>query len=116
MVAAIEYAANFYDAWFTNPITVNIAVGYGEINGVPLGTSDLLMGAADARFNYVQTSYSALKPILAAQDGGAVLPSADPTGGAGVYVPDAEAKALGIMSGTATGIDGYIGFNSEPGY
>ena len=25
MVTAIEYAANFYDAWFTNPITVNIA-------------------------------------------------------------------------------------------
>ena len=36
MVAAIEYAASFYDAWFTNPITVNIAVGYGEIGGVTL--------------------------------------------------------------------------------
>ena len=109
MVAAIKYAASFYDAWFTNPITVNIEVGYGELNGMPLDT----LGDAnqDGRFNYVQVSYDTLKPIVAAHDGGAVLPSTDPTGGTGVYVPDAEAKALGIISGTATGIDGYVGFN-----
>ena len=71
---------------------------------------------AEGRFNYVQVSYGALRPILSAQDGGAVLPSTDPTGGAGVYVPDAEAKALGLISGTANGIDGYIGFISEPYY
>ena len=68
------------------------------------------------RFNYVQVSYDALRPILSAQDGGAVLPSTDPTGGAGVYVPDAEAKALGLISGTSTAVDGYIGFLSEPYY
>ena len=112
MVTAIEYAASFYDAWFTNPITVNIAVGYGEIGGVTLASNE----GAEGRFNYVQVSYGALQPILSAQDGGAVLPSTDPTGGAGVYVPDAEAKALGLISGTSTAVDGYIGFLSEPYY
>ena len=75
-----------------------------------------LDGGADGRFNYVQVSYNSLRPTLSAQDGGAVLPSTDPTGGAGVYVPDAEAKALGLISGTSTAIDGYIGFLSEPYY
>jgi hypothetical protein len=109
MVAAIKYAASFYDAWLSNPITVNISVGYGEINGTPLG--GLGDGNQDARLNYVRVSYDTLKPILAAHDGGAVLPSTDPTGGTGVVVPDTEAKALGIISGTASGIDGYVGFN-----
>src|ERR1700730_2832526 len=84
MVAAIEYAASVFDAWLTNPITVNIEVGYGEINGVPL--APLGDGNQDVRFNYVQVSYSTLKPILAAHDGGAFLSSTDPTGGTGIYV------------------------------
>src|SRR3954453_20586085 len=93
MVTALKYAANYFDSWLTDPITVNIEVGYGEINGIPLDSQPLIFdGAADGRFNYVQTSYSALKPKLAAHDGGAVLPSTDPTGGAGVYVPNAIAK------------------------
>ena len=32
-IADIEYAATFYDAWFTNPITVNLEVGFNEIDG-----------------------------------------------------------------------------------
>jgi hypothetical protein len=112
MVAAIEYAANFYDTWFTNPITVNIDVGDGEIGGVTLAPNE----GAEGRFNYIQVSYGALQPLLSAQDGGAVLPSTDPTGGAGVDVSDAEAKALGLISGTSTAVDGYIGFLSSPSY
>ena len=112
MRATIKYAARFYDAWFTNPITVNIAIGYNEIDGSHLDRHE----GAEGRFNYVQSSYAAIEPTLAAQDGGATLPGSDPTGGAGVSVPDAEAKALGLLSPTDPGIDGYAGFRYEPYY
>ena len=50
MVTAIEYAANFYDAWFTNPITVNIAVGYGEVGGVTLASNRAARKAVSTMF------------------------------------------------------------------
>jgi hypothetical protein len=112
MVPAIKYAAHFYDQWLTNPIDVKIRVGFNEIDGARLGRN----AGAEGRFNYVQSSYDALQPTLAAQDGGAVLPTSDPTGGAGVYVPDAEAKALGLLPADGVGVDGYIGFRYESYY
>jgi hypothetical protein len=112
MRATIRYAARFYDAWFTNPITVNLAIGFNEIGGDHLDRHE----GAEGRFDYVQSSYDALEPALAAQDGGAALPAADPTDGAGVYVPDAEAKALGLLRPRDAGVDGYAGFRYEPYY
>ena len=112
MVPAIRFAAHFYDDWFTNPIDVKLRVGFDEIDGVHLDRAE----GAEGRFNYVQSSYQALQPTLAAQDGGAALPASDPTGGAGVYVPDAEAKALGLLLASGKEVDGYIGFRYEPYY
>ena len=34
--AAMNYVVNFFDTVFTNPVTINIAVGWGEIAGQPL--------------------------------------------------------------------------------
>lgn len=35
-VSAVNYVVDYYDKLFTNPITMNIAVGYGEILGTPV--------------------------------------------------------------------------------
>jgi hypothetical protein len=40
-VAAVNYVVNYFDSVFSNPVTVNINVGYGEIAGVALGSGAL---------------------------------------------------------------------------
>ena len=30
-VAAVDYVTNYFDSLFTNPVTIHIDVGYGEI-------------------------------------------------------------------------------------
>src|SRR5271166_5792003 len=40
-VAAVNYVVNYYESVFTNPVTVNIDVGYGEIDGQSLGSGAL---------------------------------------------------------------------------
>ena len=40
-VAAVDYVAGYFDSLFTNPVTINIDVGYGEIDGSPLARGDL---------------------------------------------------------------------------
>ena len=34
---AVNYVVNLYDSLFTNPITINIDVGWGEVDGQTLG-------------------------------------------------------------------------------
>ena len=40
-VTAVNYVVNYFDQLFTNPVTVNIAVGYGEIDGFTLASNAL---------------------------------------------------------------------------
>ena len=40
-VSAVNYVVNYFDQLFTNPVTVNIAVGYGEIDGYTLASNAL---------------------------------------------------------------------------
>jgi hypothetical protein len=39
--AAINYVVNYFDTLFTNPVTININVGWGEVNGQTLGSGAL---------------------------------------------------------------------------
>src|ERR1700741_3934595 len=41
----MQAAANVLDAAFDDNITVNISVGYGELNGVPLGGQNISTGS-----------------------------------------------------------------------
>ena len=79
-VAAVNYVVNYFDSVFTNAVTVNIHVAYGEIAGQRLG--------AGARETYIDSySYSqvvgALKsnePSAAQQHQEAVAPTTIPNG------------------------------------
>jgi hypothetical protein len=116
---AFNAVAAQFEAAITNPITVNVQVSVGTINGT---TQTLPSGNDSGSYaNGVQmgttaaASFAATKTALA--NTGATLPATDPTGGNHFYyIPQAEFKALGLSpSGypTMNELDGYIGFNSN---
>jgi len=115
-VASINAVVQFLDSHFNNPVTINIDVGYGEIDGQPLAPGAL--GESETFLN--EYSYSALRTALIANATSpdqisAVnsLPATDPTpGGVGNYwTSTAEAKAIGL-SGPSNATDGFIGFST----
>jgi FG-GAP-like repeat/FG-GAP repeat len=97
---------------FTDPVTVNISVGYGEVNGQSLG------GALGESLTFLNSyAYSALRNALAADaktadDSSAVasLPATAPVAGT-FWVARAEAKALGLIGASAS-TDGFVGFSN----
>jgi hypothetical protein len=108
--------ANYYASQFTDPVTVNLTVGFGEVGGSALPSNAL--GASST--NLLSTSYKTLVSALTADatssaDHSAVasLAAKDPTGFGFYWVSTAEGKSLGLYSGT--GADGSIGFSSAAG-
>jgi hypothetical protein len=115
-VAAIDYVVEYFDHLFTDAITINIDVGYGEVNGQPLGS-----GALGESITFLNSyNYSTLRGALAgdaksADDATAVasLPGSDPISSTHTYwVSTAEQKALGLLAANSAAIDGYVGFSS----
>jgi hypothetical protein len=112
---AIDAAVQYLESQFTDPVTINITIGYGSVNGTPLGANAL----GQSLFGLNQYSYSQVKAALVA-DGKtgddstalASLPLNDPAPNGGNYwVSTAEAKALGLIANNAS-TDGYVGFSS----
>jgi hypothetical protein len=107
---AINYVINYFDTLFINPVTININVGWGEVNGQPLS------GALGQSFsNLASTTYTQITNALVDNSAAANLPASDPTNGGPFWIPIADAKALGFPSANSTGIDGSVGFDSAPG-
>src|SRR5262249_50030078 len=115
VVAAV---VQFFETEFTNPITINLHVGYGEIQGMPLFPGAL--GESVPLLYFIPSSYFLVRAALLAHatssdDMTAVgtLPNAI-LSGINVLVPRPEATALGLISST-TPIDAWVGFsNSAP--
>jgi autotransporter passenger strand-loop-strand repeat protein len=115
---AMTTVANELGSLFTNSVTINLEVGWGEYGGQTLQTGAL----AQNQPNQLYESYSTLKSALVntANASGdtaqlaavSTLPSTDPTGGGGFAITNGEAKALGLLSGNAPGVDGYVGFST----
>jgi len=112
--SAVMKAVQYLEGQFCNPVTINIAVGYGEC-----GSNALDSGAIGQNRTYLnQVAYSSLVSALeshattaADQNAVAALPASNPTGGT-FWATTAEQKALGLRSGTNTALDGYVGFSS----
>lgn len=109
-VSAIDYVVNLFDGLFPNNVTINIDVGYGEINGQPLGSNAL--GESEAS-QYVSASYASVKSALQAEGapGAASLPASSPIA-SNLLISQAEAKALGLYPNNGS-LDGWIGFSSS---
>jgi hypothetical protein len=115
--ACAEGVAKFYEAQFTNPITLTWDLGWGEVDG----SSIPAFGGAESISNYTtnEYSYAQIRAAFAAHDvtadeasALASLPTTDPTHGGMFQMTTAEAKALGFDTQT-TGIDGWSGLDSS---
>jgi len=114
-VSAIGSVIQWFQSHFNDAVTVNIDVGYGEVNGQSLGT-----GALGESLTYLSSySYSALKNALTADattsnDKTAVgtLPATSPAPHGGTFwISTAEQKAVKLL-GPSSNLDGYVGFSS----
>jgi hypothetical protein len=109
IIAAVLYLESI----FTDPVTININVGYGEVAGQPLSSTDI--GENVSYFRSV--SYSTLRAAVAehattATDASvfASLPVNSPINGATYWVSNAQAKALGLIPADGTELDASVGF------
>jgi hypothetical protein len=113
--AAINYVVNFFESIFTNPITINIDVGFGEVDGLSLPANALGASIINAASSYTYTQIRSALVAGATLGTGATLPVSDLTHGGNLDIGRADAKALGLLSGNSTTIDGWVGFSSIPG-
>ena len=113
--SVVESVVQFYESEFSNPVTLNINVGWGEVGGSPLGSSDL--GESESflePFSYSQI-VSALTQNASSSAQVSAVNSLPSSGNGSYYLTLAEATALGLATGTAT-LDGDVGFNSSYSY
>src|ERR1700722_10527674 len=111
---AMNRVVAYLDAEFTNNVTLDLHVGYGELDGAPIGAG---FQAQNKPANYNAFSYTTVRQDLinAAtstddQTSTQNLPTVDPIGGSqDWWVDDLQQRALGIGSGDAVG---YLGIES----
>jgi hypothetical protein len=114
--AGLAAAVSYFQGLFSSNETVTLQVGYGEVGGTAIG-GGILGEAGPSRGAYV--TYDQYKAAFASHatsaDQLSVLANmgADPTHGGTIYVASAEAKALGLMSASDTGVDGVMGFAAD---
>ncbi|MBV8132430.1 MAG: NF038122 family metalloprotease [Alphaproteobacteria bacterium] len=117
---AFQDAINLYQTTYTDPITININVGWGEIDGNPLNPGNLGQSRTNqpGNFTYSQVRGALISDAKSAADFQAIstLGVTDPTGGRAFRMSDAEAKALGLRAANAPGIDGWVGFSNTASY
>jgi hypothetical protein len=113
----VAAAVQFFETEFTNPITINLHVGYGEVQGLPLSPGNLGSSLVTSIFS----SYSAVRGAFVAHatssdDMTAVgtLPNTI-LSGINVLVAPPEAAALGLIPST-TPIDAYVGFGNSANF
>ncbi len=110
-VTAMDYAASQLGALITDPVTVSIAVSW---NDAVFGEGGPNMG----QYSYatVAAALQAHASTPAGIEAAANLPAVDPTGTGLLWVSDAQAEALGLMTGSAgPGQDGAVTFGSAGG-
>jgi hypothetical protein len=112
---AIQAAANVLDATFTDNITVNISVGYGEIDG----QSESSTGASAGPSNGVFDSYSQVRTWLVqhassdVQSGVSVMPTGSSIQGQSqVVVWRAQERLMGQVPASDSVLDGSAGFGT----
>ena len=113
--SAVTAGIQYLESQFTDPITININVGWGEVGGSSLDPGGLLGESLTYLSSY---TYTQIRNALAADaktsdDASAVasLPTNAPVSGT-FWLSTAQAKAVGLM-GASVATDGYVGFSSS---
>lgn len=116
---AIQSAANILSSVISDPISVNIRIGYGD---VPFFGDALTNGEAEGGpQNVVAESYSALRSQLInhastvqVSEAANALPNSSTLNGEGTFdVAFAEARALGLAPASSRAVDGDVGFATD---
>jgi hypothetical protein len=117
---AVDAAVQFFDATISSQITINIAVGFGEVDGQAMTAGEVGASFAPSGFalNYSEMRNALGSAATSPDDMAAMqaLPFTDPTGGGDFYVTSAQAKALGFLAPDLSSIDGYIGLSSTASF
>jgi hypothetical protein len=117
---AFNDVIQFFEASFRDPITINLRVGWGTINGFPLDPGALGESSSMQQqfFTYDQIKSALIGDAKSADDITSIahLPATDPTGGAHFTLTNAQAKALGLLGANLKGLDGAVGFDSSAAY
>ena len=106
--SAVNYVSSLYSGLFSNTATLNFKID--QNTGVALTSNDPIQQLSN---------FSQITTALAADGSGVFLPQTDPTTGQGLggwVMNTAEAKALGIFSGSPTASDGTMTFNPNQSY
>ncbi len=117
--AAVNKAAQFLQSTYSNPITVNIQIGWGEI----LGYTVTSLGASDASWHGYYTMSAMENALLSMpQSSNDTLayahfpPASLYSSTAGFWLTTAQQKTLGLIPANSASIDGYVGFASGYSY
>ena len=115
---AVESAVHFLEHAFSDPITINLAVGFGEAKGQPVPNSAL----AKSYWDQGDFTYNDIRAALGRQVSSyddliaySSLPVADPTSNSIWLVTSAQAKALGLL-GPDSVLDGWVGLSSQDSF
>jgi autotransporter passenger strand-loop-strand repeat protein len=116
---AMTSATSYFEDTFSNAATLNIDVGWGTVNGGAISTGAARSVQVGAPNTYTFGQIAGGDLYLGGHS--------DVTSGGAFFVGEAEAKALGLVSGNVENtdankiFDGYVGFNAadawgvEPG-
>jgi Ca2+-binding RTX toxin-like protein len=114
---AMQNGAAQIEALFSDNITINVTVGWGEISGQPITRSGIALGGPFGHFYSYSQTVAALSNDRTTPDDftavGAMPASLNPNGNGSIFVSQAEEKALGLMPGTNSSVDGRIGFATD---
>ena len=112
---AAEAAAGYYSQMFSNNEVINIDVGWGEADGIPVSSGDLADSVRPGIYRDLcpglVRSRCRRRPFERPGPGGFDLTFHRSAWRKFYYVPYAEAKTLGYISSTGTEVDGYIGMS-----
>lgn len=115
--AAFQFAINEFEAAFTDAVTVNVNVNFGN-TGLG-GSSTALQFVVPDTYAQVrtalivdQTAHSSASGATSVGAGGSVNTATDPTAGGRFLYTRAQAKALGALPANLPGSDGTITFSN----
>jgi hypothetical protein len=107
--ACVNAVCQYYDALFTNNVSLSVTVGWGEVAGQSIDAGAL----GESSSYYVGQPYSQVVAALKAQTapGSSTLPQTSPAAGT-LQVTTAQALALGLGN-FSQGNDGAIGIDAS---
>ncbi len=113
---AVQAAVQYLESIFSNDVTINISVGWGEVGGETLPAGSVASSTSagySLSYDELRNAFWADAATPDALAAALALPATDPTNGGTFYVPAAEAKALGLIDPNGSALDGSIGLDSS---